>query len=100
MSDAARVPVGRVRTYLAACTLAIALAAGPAVAADGGAPAPTVLAAFYEAPAYLYDPGYFAVRGSAYGLSGYGYYYDQPTEHRLGGQPRRWRAAHRRSRRG
>ena len=70
---------------------AFALAAftGTALAADYEAPLPlTVMPPAMDDPASSgYGPSPFAVSGSAYGLSGYGYYYDEPTEHRLGPPP-------------
>lgn len=65
--------------------LALVAAAGGASAADYGAPLPVTV--FPPAPSAWYGPSPFAVSGSAYGLSGYGYYYDEPTEHRLGPPP-------------
>lgn len=68
--------------------LVLAASAGAAGAADYGAPLPVTVAPEppYAAPVW-YGPSQFAVSGSAYGLSGYGYYYDEPTEHRLGPPP-------------
>lgn len=64
------------------------LAATSAGAADYGVPLPVTVwpQPVIEAPVW-YGPSPFAVSGSAYGLSGYGYYYDEPTEHRLGPPP-------------
>lgn len=66
--------------------LALAASVGTAAAADYGAPLPVTVPPSPEASAW-YGPSPFAVSGSAYGLSGYGYYYDEPTEHRFGPPP-------------
>jgi opacity protein-like surface antigen len=72
------------RTLIGA--LVLAASANAAAAADYGMPPVAEPYQVAQAPAW-YGPSPFAVSGSAYGLLGYGYYYDEPTEHRLGPPP-------------
>jgi hypothetical protein len=74
--------------------LGLVLTAGITLAQDGrlqdplGVPYRRAPADFAEPPPAYGGPSPFAIQ-PAYGMSGLGYYYDQPSEHRLGPVPGR-----------